>query len=127
MADPQKPDPNAPWCPKCEGHTETEWVQAGDSGRNVHQCVSCGWTAFEVGKLKAKTSAAATNIFFLTLILFPILVVVGIVTGNWYGSLAGLVAVSFLALFIYHFTVRQPAKIRERWLVWAKERGWEGE
>jgi len=85
VADPQKPDPSAPWCPKCEGHTETEWVQAGDSGRNVHQCVSCGWTAFEVGKLKAKTSAAATNIFFLTLILFPILVVVGMGQGTRLG------------------------------------------
>ena len=128
MVDPQKPNPNAPWCPKCEGHTFYIIKHSyGKKGGGYEICRNCDTRMI----LSDVYSSARPFIYgcggFFILII--ILSVIGINLASeervsvFYLTLGASIAFGGMTFVSVWWNKTREAK----WKKWAKERGWEKE
>ena len=118
--DPYKPNPNLPWCPKCEGHTEYEYEYGGDTP-GVDVCTICGGGVFDV---KKKNYTTTLNYITATLVsISTLLVIYAIMANDWIPLIVIPGSIPILYM-VYYFKIYQPTQIREKFLAWAKERNY---
>ena len=117
--DPYRPNPNQPWCPKCEGHTEYEY--GGDTAP-VDVCTICGWRVFDV---KKKNYTSTLNYIIITLVsISTVFAICAIVADHWFPLIVIPMSIPIFYM-VYYFKIYQPTQIREKFLAWAKERNYQ--
>ena len=133
MADPQKPDPNVFWCPKCRAHTdysETKvWVSTEHGGHNkiILKCKTCD-SRGNIPKQALESMRNTTKLLFWIGIGFIALAVgCGIYEGFNTDVIIVMYSSPFVCLLLWFFAQRRNVIIWLKWLSWAKERGWEEE
>ena len=136
MADPQKPEPNVFWCPKCKCHGDfvvrTEVHNSPDSSSTSEHkhCKKCDTKGGQPRELKEDTIWAINFFGFGILALFILILIVC----AFMFPLSFLIEISYIFLGAYIFLLPlflapYLRHIRDyfKWKKWAKERGWEGE
>jgi magnesium-transporting ATPase (P-type) len=117
--DPNVPDLRKYWCRKCRGHHGREHVHEGAS-----RCRNCDSTL--VYRVSPITLWEKFSYSLLTLMFFTLGTVVLAAVG-WRGQpttyLCYGLAVIFAVPFAYVY--RFKSAVRNEWLIWAKERGYE--
>jgi len=117
--DPNVPDLRKYWCRKCRGHHGREHVHEGAS-----RCRNCDST--HVYRVSPITLWEKFSYSLLTLMFFTLGTVVLAAVG-WRGQpttyLCYGLAVIFAVPFAYVY--RFKSAVRNEWLIWAKERGYE--
>jgi len=117
--DPNVPDLRKYWCRKCRGHHGREHVHNGAS-----RCRNCDST--HVYRVSPITLWEKFSYSLLTLMFFTLGTVVLAAVG-WRGQpttyLCYGLAVIFAVPFAYVY--RFKSAVRNEWLIWAKERGYE--
>ena len=122
--DPNVPDLEKPWCPRCKAHNPTELVESGEYGALVHQCITCGWTA----SIITGPSRFAKKRYFvlISLLIVGAWSVFGLIVKTDEFIVFPIVGLMFSPLvFIVYFTqLYYPERVRRKWLAWARERGY---
>ena len=140
MADPQKPQYDKPWCPKCKAHSEyvekqeNEWA-GGEGTRSVtvYDCVDCNKRMYVPRKYNL--SNEGIHVRFLCVYYLVASIGIGLFwfgfdlkhsdQESWLMFLMGMFALAILTVpagVTIWFAVKYAA-----WVKWAKERGWEEE
>ena len=127
VADPQKPNPNVFWCPKCRCHGEivekerivSDSQGSGDSTQIIQHCIICD----AKGGVPCEQKEAVWSGKVLAVIILPLAVICLLTRDSdpysvpCFFSIVVWVATMWLALYWPYY----------RWKKWAKERGWEEE
>ena len=126
MADPQKPDPQKPWCPECQAHTEYKtdtWVSEGTHYTD-RTCLYCDNELF-IPKMRKDNFKRDS----LICICFPTFIfVLMAISGHIDNSTSSWVVIGTIllcSLIIFWATYSDNLRRFRNWKKWAEERGWE--
>ena len=117
--DPNVPDLRKYWCRKCRGHHGREHVHEGAS-----RCRNCDST--HVYRVSPITLCEKLSYSLLTLLFFTLGTVVLAAVG-WRGQLLTYLCygLAVICAFGFGYVCRFKSAVRNEWLIWAKERGYD--
>ena len=131
MADPQKPDPNVFWCPKCRAHgkcnRKSKSVSDGPAITTLH-CKECEAKGGMPLKFRDECIELAKICMGVSIFLAVAMLVSGVDDEMGYseiGETIGIASMSGLTIWIWLTGSKYITWLK--WKKWAKERGWEGE
>jgi hypothetical protein len=117
--DPNVPDLRKHWCRKCRGHHGREI-----HGEGTSRCRNCDST--HVYRVSPITLREKLSYSLLTLLFFTLGTVV-LAALDWRGQLLTYLCygLAVICAFGFGYVCRFKSAVRNEWLIWAKERGYE--
>ena len=133
MRDPQKPDPNFFWCPKCRAHgkydRKSKSVSTDHGGSRTITTFHCKECEAEGGKpLDLRDEACSTGkiILWAALGLEVLWIILGLSGGHINREIFITILVTPIACLVTWLCIEgKGIFLWGRWRKWAKERGWE--
>ena len=125
--DPNVPNPDEPWCPKCEVHTKytlTDFLHHGTSKYNV--CNECG------EKIWAPNNCPETLRLILSIISAGFIILGLLIAIYGRGDIL-ILGYGFIIIgpLLYAQTMKHEIKPikknKKKWLAWVRERGYTGD
>jgi hypothetical protein len=134
VVDPQKPDPDAFWCPECRAHgkcnrktIEIERGQGGYRTSTTLYCAECEVEGDIPQQVRKNIRFAAMILLGGGMVFFAVQLGIGISEGFSQDTLILTVSSLPVAAVLWYCLQRKNIFLLMKWKKWAKERGWEEE
>ena len=123
--DPNLPDLKKYWCRKCRGHHDTILCGTSDEKKLCKNCRSGDVHLVCLNITKSNFLTTGSNVLILPAALFFFLISILVFVSGAF--LVGLFSLLFPAILLLlgHYDYKEKLAVRNEWLDWAKERGFD--